>query len=296
MKFFILKIIGIIRRLLIFSYPIINFIEKKQNFGMIHNQYDGLIYNGYSFIIVSGKKSNYLVKSVESILKVFKDEENYEIIIVTENKHKINTFKNIKIKFFHFKSFVSNNRLFSVIFSYNISLKKNIGALRSKYSNLIFMHDYVSIDSNWLKGFRKFGNEFEVCTNKILNFNNQRHRDWVIYGHPFLGSGLLPYDKNCNKYQYLNGSYFVVKREFFLHNPLKNALRWGQGEDVEWSRRVTAKTNIQLNPYSSVRYLKQRSENDPPYNLGWIKDTLLISNYYQSEQGLKDIYNFIDEL
>ena len=43
-----------------------------------------------------------------------------------------------------------------------------------------------------------------------------------------------------------------------LNNKLKESLNWGQGEDVEWSKRIRNITDFKMNMYSSVKLLKSK--------------------------------------
>lgn len=51
----------------------------------------------------------------------------------------------------------------------------------------------------------------------------------------------------------------VIKRDFYLKHPLDEKLRWGEGEDVEWSIDVRKYTKFSFNPHSIVTYSKQKS-------------------------------------
>jgi hypothetical protein len=44
--------------------------------------------------------------------------------------------------------------------------------------------------------------------------------------------------------------------------PLNESLKWGQGEDVEWSQRVKSKFDFSINPNSIIRLLKPRFIGD----------------------------------
>ena len=68
----------------------------------------------------------------------------------------------------------------------------------------------------------------------------------------------LPYiDDSSIKYQYFSGGYFVVKKQFFLDNPLNEDLLANQMEDIEWSKRIRDNSNIIFNPFSYVRHNKK---------------------------------------
>ena len=50
-----------------------------------------------------------------------------------------------------------------------ITKKKNIITEHAKYDNIVFMHDYLVFNKEWYNGFKKFGNDFDICMNVIKN-------------------------------------------------------------------------------------------------------------------------------
>jgi hypothetical protein len=162
-----------------------------------------------------------------------------------------------------------------------ITRKKNIIAENAKYENIVLLHDYVILSDNWYDGFMKFGNNFDICVTKIINQNGQRFRDYTMfpykvseYGYirdwspgdidPYFNNNcLLPYDfvnnKKLNKYMYISGAYYVIKREIALKCPLNEKLLHCQGEDVELCMRLhNNDIIIQCNQYSSVKFIKYK--------------------------------------
>lgn len=159
-----------------------------------------------------------------------------------------------------------------------ISQKKNLAAREAQFDKLCIMHDYVGLQSGWRAGFEAFGFDWNVAMNIIQNSDGSRHRDWMCWNHPRLASGhgcieacLMPYDAHT-KFMYISGTYFCVKRDFFLRNPLNENLLWGEGEDVEWSLRVRELTRFRMNTHSTVRYLKLKSLNEAPYCEDWVRN------------------------
>ena len=43
----------------------------------------------------------------------------------------------------------------------------------SKFENIVYLHDYVYLDKSWYEGFLKYGNNFEVVVNRIINFDKK---------------------------------------------------------------------------------------------------------------------------
>ncbi|UVV62742.1 hypothetical protein NXY01_00345 [Bacteroides fragilis] len=117
--------------------------------------------------------------------------------------------------------------------------------------------------------------------------------DWLVYDYPNIGPALLPYKIQCKKYQYISGTYFVVKKDFFINNLLDEKLRWGEGEDVEWSKRVREKANIVFNNNSCVSFLKDKSPNDAPYCDNWIENTIKLYGMYSIDINKE---NYVEDI
>ena len=99
----------------------------------------------------------------------------------------------------------------------------------------------------------------------ILNSDGSRYRDWCIWDHPeicYLNGEhsvvLPPYSFDKTEYMYISGAYWVSKKYVMEREPLNEDLLWGDGEDVEWSKRVIPQYNYRMNEYSKVRLLKDK--------------------------------------
>ena len=171
----------------------------------------------------------------------------------------------------------SNSNLIHIPFNENegkFTKKKNIITKEAKYENIVFMHDYISLDDNWYKGFKNFNNNWDVCMNKIYNTDKSRYRDWVLYDDPKVnwpGGGypqihgnnghsmiLPPYNYPSTKYMTISGAYWVAKKYVMQQQPLDESLGWGEGEDAEWSKRILSKFKYKMNVNSSVTLLKNK--------------------------------------
>ena len=156
-----------------------------------------------------------------------------------------------------------------------ITRKKNLITKNAKFENIVFMHDYYFLHDNWYEGFKKFGNDWDICMNKILNQDSSRFRDWIIcYDREFEDRDfsldevrrgkstryLPPYDYNKTKNMYISGGYWVAKKQVMEEEPLNEDLVWEQGEDYEWSERVllNEKYNYKMNVHSTVQTLKDK--------------------------------------
>ena len=145
-----------------------------------------------------------------------------------------------------------------------ITKKKNLITSNAMYDNIVFMHDYISFNSGWYDGQLTAGDDYKVRVDKILTKEGKRFRDWCIWPNngnfmdKLIGRQcLIPYDiKNLSKYMYVSGSYWVAKKSVMKDFPLNEGLCWGQGEDVEWSKRIRLRYDFSMNPHSTVQILK----------------------------------------
>ena len=140
-----------------------------------------------------------------------------------------------------------------------ISKKKNLITQNATNENIVYMHDYLLLSEGWYEGFLKFGNEWDVCMNVITNKDGTRYRDWVTWPEDYEGGlRLVDYSFLETEKMYISGAYWVAKKWVMEAEPLNEDLCWGQGEDVEWSKRIRTKYNYVMNTYSEVRMLKQK--------------------------------------
>ena len=165
-----------------------------------------------------------------------------------------------------------------------ITKKKNLITENAQYDNIVYSHDYIFYDSKWYEEWLKFGDDYKVCMNRILNEDETRYRDWCIW--PYNGNFmddivalnaeerqafpqradlmeglqcLIPYNiTHLSKYMYFSGAYWVGKKYIMGEFPLNEELSWSQGEDVEWSMRIREKYNFSINSKSIVRLLKYK--------------------------------------
>ncbi len=157
-----------------------------------------------------------------------------------------------------------------------ITKKKNLVADLATGENICLMHDYVSLVKGWRDGFDKHDTYWNSMTNVIRNADGTRFRDWcAIYNDawmnppiddqkppPNIDGHLLNYTNNTmGRWQYYSGAYFCVKRHVIKYIPLNEDRVWGQGEDVEWCRRlykIHGQEAFSFNPISEVKFLKQK--------------------------------------
>jgi len=214
-------------------------------------------------IVTSGNKYDDLNKIIDSIEN--QDIPNYEIIIVGNSE-----IKRKKTKLIEFDESIKTSW---------ITKKKNIITNYSQFENIVYLHDYIKFHDDWYKGFLKFGNNFDICMNKIINYDGTRYRDWCLcmWNDPNISNidgernklisdivepgmkCLLPYDEDrFTKHMYFSGAYWVAKKNVMLEFPLNEKLIWGRGEDVIWSMEVRKKYKFSMNKYSAVELLKYK--------------------------------------
>ena len=167
-------------------------------------------------IITSGNNDDFILRIIDDIKK--QNIPNYEIIIVGG----LNNFNN-EVKHILFDESIKLNW---------ITKKKNIITNVAKYDNVVYMHDYITLNDDWYTGFLEFGDNFKVCMTKMINFDGTRFRDWTLwFGDKGMeevnnlfehvnvskvlenigckwGEFLLPYSvTNLSKFMYFSGAY-----------------------------------------------------------------------------------------
>lgn len=154
-----------------------------------------------------------------------------------------------------------------------ITRKKNIIAQEAKYDHIAYLHDYIILHPNWYSGWQMFGFDgWDVGMNIIVNKDGSRFRDWIVFEYDgnMGGNGVWPnnipktkdclispyippYDYTEIKKMYISGSYWIVRKEVMLAEPLDEDFVWGQPEDIEWSfGRVLQKYKYVMNTKSAV--------------------------------------------
>ena len=235
-------------------------------------------------IITDGNNDTFIKLIIASIIN--NQIPNYEIIIVGNTSIKADS-DNIKI----------------ILFNENIkrgwiTRKKNIIVEQAVYENIVLMHDYVILNDDWYRGFLEFGDSFDFCISKIINTDGLRFRDYTLFPYKvdyldihyspgdinkyYNNVCLLPYDFinniKTNKYMYISGAYYIIKRAIALKYPLDEKLVHCGGEDVEYSKRLHANNIIiKCNKHSSVRLLKYKP------SMSWEK-----------EIGSNELYDYVN--
>ena len=199
-------------------------------------------------IVTNGQNDHFLKTVIESI-NVQSPSDNYEILVVGNTTL---SFPNTEV--IPFDEFQKEGW---------ITRKKNIIAQRAKYPNICLTHDYFYFHNHWFAGYEKFGEDWEVAMNVILNVDGSRFRDWVYWDNHYKDSILfVDYDDHSkvNK-MFISGGYFCVKKDYLLEHPLNENLCWGQGEDGDWTHRRRAEWKYRMNKFSTVQALKYKHAN-----------------------------------
>ena len=171
--------------------------------------------------------------------------------------------------------------------------KKNMVVENSNFDNIVYSHDYFVYDSDWYDNFKEFGEDWDLCMCVLVNKDGHRYRDWFAWDdiplcnepkindnwNPNHDIALVPYDYNKTNKMSISGAWWVAKKHVMISEPINESLRWGEGEDTEWSMRVRDKYKYVMNTKSIVRLLRQKRlssyyvEGDEKYTtLGWEKN------------------------
>lgn len=184
--------------------------------------------------ITNGSNDCYLKQGIQSITNL--SISNSEIIVIGNSQLKIDGIRFVPFDETQKQSWITK--------------KKNLAAKLSSKEILVIMHDYFALTPFWSdESVRSlFLDDWDVCVTSILNPDGTRYRDWLLwpFSHRFLRipfiytlANLLPYHvKDLTDFMYINGSLMIVKKDYFLANPLDETRGWGEGEDVEWSIRL----------------------------------------------------------
>ncbi len=154
-----------------------------------------------------------------------------------------------------------------------ITRKKNIITEEAKNDIVVYTHDYIAPVKGFYKGWLKFGEDWDIAMNVVLNGDGTRYRDWVVLDDPLVKPGWVQQEPWCppegkiregrsffpsyeyknTRRMYISGGYWVAKKKVMEEEPLDESIVWGQAEDVEWSDRVRSKYKYVMNTYSAVQ-------------------------------------------
>ena len=207
-------------------------------------------------IVTNGGDIKNVIYSIR-LLKI----PNYEIIVVGQHLQNYEIGKDVKQLPFD-----------ETVRPGWITKKKNMIHEEAKYENIAVLHDYIFVHPDFYTGFLKFGNDWEYCVCQIKNADGTRYRDYALFPYypwwkklgmvcnKFLLPYWMPNDTRLNRFVYVSGSFYVIKKETALRIPLNESIVWGaQGEDVEHCVRLANENVlIKMNPHSTVQFMKYK--------------------------------------
>ena len=183
--------------------------------------------SGYSFcIITDNKEPQKLQREIESIHALHIPE--YEIIIESDNTPPYG----------------------------KIAALRNRACRRAAFNHIVLVDDDIIFHNDFYDGLIQYGENYDVCSCKILNPDGSRFYDWKI--HVDGKNYLLDYEQS-DPNVVLTGGFCVMKRHVFDSVQWNDALGYYQLEDVDFSNRLKkAGFRISLNPFCTVTH-------DAPY-------------------------------
>jgi hypothetical protein len=235
-----------------------------------------------TFGFITSNTSN-LLESINSIIDLGIPESNFEVIIVGG----INIFSHL--------TFINHIDFDENIKSAWITRKKNIIVENAKFENIVMCHDYIKFEKDWYEGFLNFGNNWDWCICKIKNKDGTRYRDYTFFPYyPWWNDinnkcndkCLIPYDYpnnlKMNKFIYVSGAFYIIKKNIAIKYLLDENRIWGQGEDVILSMNLLNNNIIlKCNPNSTVSFLKYHSQPQ---------------SYFNTESSVDELNKFNEEL
>jgi len=188
-----------------------------------------------SFIITTDGKADDRIRKIIQSIEVL-NIPLYEVIVVGGLKTSLKEKNTYHIPFYE-----ENERGKA-----HYTKKKNLAAFASHYENLVIMHDYFAFDENWYEEFVNFGSLWDIQVQQHFvspELGSYRYNGWRVDhvpGYPEIPRNMaVPWDiDQLLPYCAIHGSFWVVKRNKMLENPLDENLYACEAEDIEWSSRV----------------------------------------------------------
>jgi hypothetical protein len=202
----------------------------------------------FTFGIITHGNSENICEVLNSITRMNIPKDKFEIIVVGGESNFINKIKKSNNSLKEVNHVIFDEGSGDVSVSGMITKKKNMITSLAKFENIVYTHDYYVFDTSWYDGYKKFGNNWDVCMNYIFNKNGDRFRDWTAWddpdicfhrvnGKPKHSVIVVPHSYSNYSYMYVSGGYWVAKKKFMEEFPLDETLVQNQSEDVEWSKR-----------------------------------------------------------
>jgi hypothetical protein len=132
-----------------------------------------------------------------------------------------------------------------------IGRKKNFAVSQARHEKVLVCHTRIVLEADCLKALP---DDFDVIT-PAVNFIGakgikipyadllfQRFRGTGAYTHapaPHIGYQRRNWLEHLRNYHpFIDGGLFCTRKTLFQQTPLSEAIAWGEGEDVEWARRL----------------------------------------------------------
>lgn len=151
-----------------------------------------------------------------------------------------------------------------------ISHKKNKIISKSKFENIVILHDRYIIPNSWYKNMVNYGNYFDLLCMPNLDEENRRVNDWTFFPSlPFQKKIVFNPLKKYNywsNYWFVQGGVIIGKKNILIENPISKKLYWGELEDVTFSQRLNLdgwfyyfdKNNYLITDSDRIRGVKKR--------------------------------------
>lgn len=142
---------------------------------------------------------------------------------------------------------------------------RNTGCRRARYEHIIVLDDDMILHSDFLPGLKKYGEDYDVLSCRIVNPDYTRYWDWKA--HQFGKNWLLDYGETSELVS-ITGGLCVMKAEVFQRVQWDETRVINQEEDVDFSNRLKkAGFRIEFNPWSTVTH----DANYTQYGRGVVK-------------------------
>ena len=223
---------------------------KMINSQMMHNALP-ISASGWTFgIVTNGQRDTWVDELIESIQA--QNVEDYEILVCgtysNQNNYDIN----------HIEFNGDENRGW-------ITKKKNLIIQNSAKDNICILHDRMRLDAAWYEGMKQFGNDFEFQYCSTYSIDNTTEHNSALGAYVEGG-----YMRICNMphgtYKtglWIDGGQMIGKSKHLKENLLDEDMLIGEGEDVEWCRRVVSKGyQIKHNPFSKLLNMGSKKIKD----------------------------------
>ena len=132
-----------------------------------------------------------------------------------------------------------------------IGRKKNYAVSHLKHEKVLVCHTRIVLQPGCLAALPE---EFDLITPAVsvvgaqgitlpyADLLFQQFRSTAVYTQdpaPYIGYPRTRWREHLRRYHpYVDGALFCTRRSLFVALPLSEAIAWGEGEDVEWCRRL----------------------------------------------------------